>query len=72
VCLPVIVVHTVNLIVNIHSKGDSIQTLVTDTASETSRMVRLAHGLEYLQEKRGRKYNYMNWDSHLYPYIIKQ
>lgn len=43
--LPVVVSHTVDLVVDIDGEGNAIQTLVTDATSETSRVVRLAHGL---------------------------
>lgn len=40
-----VIFDTVNIVLHIHSEGDSIQTLVTHHAAEAARMVRLAKGL---------------------------
>lgn len=40
-----IIIDTVNFVVNVHRKWNSVQTLVADAASEASRMIRLAHRL---------------------------
>ena len=43
------VVNAVNLIVKVDSEGNSVETLITDTASKTSGVIVIAHGLKNLQ-----------------------
>ena len=45
---PVVVRHTVDFVVNIDGEGDTIQTLIADTTSETAGVVGLAHSLQDL------------------------
>jgi len=45
----VVIIYTVNLIVNVDSEGDAIQTFVAHTAAEAARMVRLPHRLQNLK-----------------------
>lgn len=47
--LPVVVCHTVDLVVHIDGEGYTIQALIADATSETPWVVRLAHGLQDLQ-----------------------
>lgn len=44
-----VVVDAVDLIVNVYCERDSVETLVADTATETTRVVRLAHRLKDLK-----------------------
>lgn len=46
---PVIVVNAIYFIVDIDCEWHPVQTLITDATSEATRMVRLAHGLQYLK-----------------------
>lgn len=48
VILPVIIVDTVNLVVNVNREGNTVKALVAHAAPETARVVRLAHGLQDL------------------------
>ena len=47
--LPVKVINTVDLVVKVDCEGDSVQTLITNTATKTSRMKGLAHRLKELK-----------------------
>lgn len=46
-----IIIDAVNLIINVDSERNAIQTFVAHTTPETTRMVRFAHGLQYLKGK---------------------
>lgn len=43
-----VVVDAVDLVVNVDSERDPVETFVADTAAEAARMVRFAHGLQDL------------------------
>lgn len=43
----VVIVYTIDLIVNVDREGYAIETLVADAAPEAARVIRFAHGLQY-------------------------
>ena len=43
------VVNAVDFVVKINSEGNAVQAVVTNTTSETSRVIVIAHGLKNLQ-----------------------
>ena len=44
-----IVLHAVDLVLDVDGEGHAVETLVTATAAETARVVGLAHRLQDLQ-----------------------
>ena len=49
---PVIVLHTVDLVVHIDREWNAVQALVTHAAPEASGVIRLSDGLQYLKQDR--------------------
>ena len=47
--VPVIVLHAVDLVLDVDREGHAVEALVTATAAETARVVGLAHRLQDLQ-----------------------
>lgn len=48
-----VIVYTIDLIVNIDRKGNAIETFVAHATPEAARVIRFAHGLQYLRKAKG-------------------
>ena len=57
-----VIIYTIDLIVDVDREWHAIETLVTHAAPEAARMIRFAHGLQYLRKAKADVILYFNED----------
>lgn len=57
----VVIVYTIDLIVDVDREGHAVEAFVAHATPEAARVIRLAHGLQYLWGARRRHYTELQW-----------